>query len=99
MIAGQGDESLDPIIHERMRLAMLSALAVNERLSFRELKALLGATDGNLQVHGTKLEASGYVRSKKSARRTDYALTAKGRRALNRYVDHMEALIDAIRKR
>jgi DNA-binding MarR family transcriptional regulator len=94
--------ALDRVIHERMRLAIVSALAVNATLSFTELKALLKTTDGNLSVHARKLENAGYVASSKSFEgrlpRTDYRLTAAGRRALEHYLSHMEALIEATRK-
>ncbi len=104
-VAGKGRSgaALDPLIHERMRLAMLSALAVEPRLGFVELKELLGATDGNLSVHARRLEEGGLVRSLKSgsgpASRTEYAITARGRRALEVYLDHMESLIATVRKR
>ena len=92
---------LDRLIHDRLRLGILSALAVNESLSFTELRDLLETTDGNLSVHARKLEDADYVGCRKSFRarvpRTDYRLTAKGRRALQRYLDHMEALIAATR--
>lgn len=92
---------LDQLIHERVRLGIVSALAVNEALSFTELKALLQASDGNLSVHARKLEDAGYVACTKGFEgrvpRTDYRLTAEGRRALARYLDHMEALIRATR--
>jgi len=92
---------LDRLIHERMRLAIVSALAVNESLSFTELRELLETTDGNLSVHARKLEEAGYVGCDKSFEgrmpRTDYHLTAAGRAALGRYLDHMEALIRATR--
>jgi DNA-binding MarR family transcriptional regulator len=93
---------LDRIIHERLRLAIVSALAVNESLTFNELKALLQSTDGNLSVHARKLEDAGYVTCSKSFEdripRTEYRLTATGRKALERYLDHMEALIHAARR-
>jgi DNA-binding MarR family transcriptional regulator len=93
---------LDRLIHERMRLGIVSALAVNECLSFIELKAMLGATDGNLSVHARKLEEAGYIECRKSFNgrtpKTDYRLTVTGRRALQRYLDHMEALIAAVRE-
>jgi DNA-binding HxlR family transcriptional regulator len=93
---------LDRVIHERMRLGIVSALAVNERLSFNDLKALLGTTDGNLSVHARKLEQAGYVTCSKTFEgrmpKTQYALTAAGRRALERYLGHMEALIRATRE-
>ena len=93
---------LDRVIHERMRLAIVSALAVNPALSFNELKQLLETTDGNLSVHARKLEDAGYVRCTKRFEgrtpRTDYELTGSGRQALERYLSHMEALIRATRK-
>jgi DNA-binding transcriptional ArsR family regulator len=93
---------LDRVIHERMRLAIVSALAANERLSFRELKALLGASDGNLSVHARKLEEAGYVACDKSFEgrtpKTEYRLTAEGRRAFERYLAHLEALVESARK-
>jgi DNA-binding transcriptional ArsR family regulator len=92
---------LDRLIHERVRLAMVSALAVNDTLTFNELKTLLGTSDGNLSVHARKLEEARYVTCSKSfdgrVPRTEYRLTAAGRQALNRYLDHMEALIRAAR--
>ena len=88
---------LDRLIHERVRLAIVSALAVNPTLSFNELKALLTITDGNLSVHARKLEDAGYIDCLKSFAgrlpKTEYRLTAAGRRALERYLAHMEALI------
>ncbi|HEV8479925.1 MAG TPA: transcriptional regulator [Candidatus Eisenbacteria bacterium] len=104
-MAGGADPAadLDRLIHERVRLGMVSALAANESLSFRELKDLLRTTDGNLSLHARKLEEAGYVVCKKSfagrTPRTDYRLSAAGRRALERYLDHMEALIRAARSR
>ena len=94
---------LDRLIHERMRLAIVSALAVNESLSFNELKRLLDTSDGNLSVHARTLEEAGYIACAKSFEgrlpRTDYRLTAAGRAALDRYLAHMEALIRATRER
>jgi DNA-binding transcriptional ArsR family regulator len=94
--------SLDRLIHERTRLAIVSALAVNESLTFSELKSLLGASDGNLSVHARKLEDAGYIACTKSFAnrlpKTEYRLTAPGRRALEKYLDHMEALIRATRE-
>ena len=88
---------LDRLIHERMRLAIVSALAVAPSLTFAELKQVLGTTDGNLSVHARKLEDAGYVTVAKSfadrVPRTEYTLTAAGRNALERYVGHMEDLI------
>lgn len=103
--AYKGDESmapaLDKIIHERIRLGIVSALAVNERLTFNELKQLLHTSDGNVSVHARKLEDAGYLACTKSFEgrvpRTDYKLTAAGRKALERYLSHMEALILATR--
>jgi DNA-binding MarR family transcriptional regulator len=93
---------LDRLIHERTRLAIVSALAVNDSLTFSELKALLGASDGNLSVHARKLEDAGYIACTKSFAnrlpKTEYRLTVPGRRALERYLDHMEALIRATRE-
>jgi len=90
-------QDLDRLIHERVRLAIVSALAVNASLSFNELKQILGATDGNLSVHARKLEDAGYVKCTKSFEgrvpHTDYALTPRGREALERYLSHMEGLI------
>ena len=90
---------LDRVIHERARLAIISALAANESLSFTELKALLDVSDGNLSVHSRKLEEAGYIAAEKSFRNrmphTEFRLTPEGRQALNRYVAHMEALIRA----
>jgi DNA-binding transcriptional ArsR family regulator len=94
---------LDRLIHERMRLAIVSALAVNESLSFNELKRLLDTTDGNLSVHARKLEEAGYLTCSKTFEgrvpRTEFKLSAAGRRALERYLEHMEALIRATRER
>ena len=101
--AAVGAPKLDRLIHERLRLGILSALAVNESLTFNELKKLLDTTDGNLSVHARKLEEAGYLSCTKSFEgrmpRSDYKLTAAGRRALERYLDHMEALIQAMRER
>ena len=92
---------LDQVIHERLRLAIVSALAVNESLSFNELKALLKTSDGNLSVHARKLEDAGYLICLKGydgrVPRTEYKLSGAGRKALERYLDHMEALIRATR--
>ena len=103
--AQKGDESmapaLDKIIHERIRLGIVSALAVNERLTFNELKQLLHTSDGNVSVHARKLEDAGYLACTKSfdgrVPKTDYKLTAAGRKALERYLSHMEALIRTAR--
>lgn len=98
-----GALSLDRLIHERMRLGIVSALAVNETLTFNDLKRLMNTTDGNLSVHARKLEDAAYITCTKSFEgrvpRTEYRLTASGRRALERYLDHMEALIRATRER
>ena len=92
----------DRLIHERIRLGMVSALAVNRSLTFNELKSLLKTTDGNLSVHARKLEEAGYVVCTKSFEgrlpRTEYRLAPAGRRALERYLEHMEALIRATRE-
>jgi len=94
---------LDRLVHERLRLGMLSALSVNESLTFNELKKLLDTTDGNMSVHARKLEEAGYVAVSKGFEgrlpRTDYKLTSAGRRALDRYLNHMEALIQAMREK
>jgi DNA-binding HxlR family transcriptional regulator len=103
---GGGDAgalALDRLIHERLRLGIVSALAVNDTLTFNDLKRLMHTTDGNLSVHARKLEDAGYVTCTKSFEgrmpKTEYRLTAAGRRALERYLDHMEALIRATRER
>jgi len=92
---------LDHLIHERKRLAIVSALAGHEWLSFTELKALIDTSDGNLSVHARKLEDAGYLECRKGfagrVPRTDYRLTPRGRRALATYLDHMEALIQRTR--
>lgn len=94
---------LDRLIHERMRLAIVSALAVNESLSFNELKRLLETTDGNLSVHARKLEDAGYIECTKGFEgrmpRTEYRISERGKKALEKYLDHMEALIRAMRER
>ena len=94
---------LDRLIHERMRLGIVSALAANESLTFNELKGLLGCSDGNLSVHARRLEEAGYVACTKSFEerlpRTAYRLTAEGRRALERYLGHLEAVIRHARGR
>jgi|SRR6478736_2170421 DNA-binding MarR family transcriptional regulator len=101
--AAIGAPKLDRLIHERLRLGILSALAVNESLTFNELKKLLDTTDGNLSVHARKLEEAGYLTCAKSfagrVPRSDYKLSAAGRRALERYLDHMEALIQTMREK
>jgi DNA-binding HxlR family transcriptional regulator len=94
---------LDRLIHERIRLGIVSALAVNRSLTFNELKALLKTTDGNLSVHARKLEEADYILCTKSfdgrLPKTEYRLTSGGRRALEKYLNHMEALIRATRER
>ena len=99
----EGPLALDRLIHERMRLGIVSALAVNESLTFSDLKTLMKTTDGNLSVHARKLEEAEYISCTKSFEgrvpRTEYRLTTAGRRALERYLDHMEALIRATRDR
>jgi len=93
---------LDKVIHERLRLGIISSLAANDKLSFSELKALLNTSDGNISVHARKLEDAGYVTQEKSFRGrvplTEYKITARGRKALVKYLDHMEALIKAMKK-
>jgi DNA-binding HxlR family transcriptional regulator len=94
---------LDRVIHEKMRLGIVSALAVSESLTFNELKRLLQTTDGNLSVHARRLEEAKYVECTKSFEgrmpKTEYKLTEQGRRAFERYLNHMEALIHAMRER
>jgi len=94
--------ALDPIIHVRVRLGIVSALAVEKSLTFNELKKRLDTSDGNLSVHARRLEDAGYVEIRKSFEgripRTDYRLTETGRHALQRYLDHMEALIERVRE-
>jgi DNA-binding MarR family transcriptional regulator len=96
-------QDLDRLIHERVRLGVVSALAATESLAFNELKRLVKVTDGNLSVHARKLEDAGYVAVEKTYEgripKTVFRLTASGRRALERYLDHMEALIRAARGR
>lgn len=95
-------ERLERMIHERIRLGIVSVLAVHDRLSFNDLKTIVGATDGNLSTHARKLEQAGYVSVRKSfdgrTPRTEFRLTARGREALERYLDHMEALIRTTRE-
>lgn len=92
----------DRVIHEKTRLAMISALAVNPTLTFVELKSILKTTDGNVSVHARKLEEANYVACKKSfagrVPRTEFSLTAAGRRALEKYLNHMEALIKTVKQ-
>ena len=98
---GRSPSELDKVIHERMRLGIISALAANEKLSFTELKNLLATSDGNISVHARKLEDAGYVTCEKSFNGrmplTEYRITADGRGALSGYLDHMEALIKAMK--
>jgi len=95
--------SLDRLIHERMRLGIISALAANESLTFNDLKKLMHTTDGNLSVHARKLEDGGYIACTKSFEgrlpKTEYKLTVNGKRALENYVSHMETLIKQVRSR
>lgn len=103
-VAGVGEGApadLDRLIHERVRLGIVSALAVTDRLTFNDLKSLLGLTDGNLSAHARKLEDAGYIDCIKGYQdrvpRTEYRLTESGRTALEGYLAHMEALIRAVR--
>ncbi len=105
-VRGKAEDSplgLDRLIHERLRLGIVSALAVNASLSFNDLKHLMNTSDGNLSVHARKLEEAHYITCTKSFEgrvpRTSYTLTQSGRRALERYLDHMESLIKATRDR
>ncbi|MEP7214558.1 MAG: transcriptional regulator [Acidobacteriota bacterium] len=99
--AGDVSADLDKVIHERMRLGTISALAANKKLSFTDLKNLLNTTDGNISVHARKLEEAGYVTCEKSFKGrmplTEYAITKEGKKALERYLNHMEALINAMK--
>ena len=99
----EGPLALDRLIHERIRLGILSALAATDSLSFNDLKKLLDTTDGNLSVHARKLEEANYIACTKSFEnrmpKTEYSITPAGRRAFERYLDHMEALIRAARER
>ena len=96
-----GPTEFDRLIHERIRLGIVSALAVNEALTFSDLKGMLNTTDGNLSVHARRLEEAAYIECEKSFQgrvpRTEYRLTARGRRALEEYLNHMESLIQAVR--
>lgn len=97
-----GIPSLDRLIHERIRLGIVSALAANSSLTFNELKKLLRTTDGNLSVHARKLEEAGYIACSKSFQgrmpKTEYSLTDIGRKAFEKYLNHMEALIQAMKR-
>lgn len=99
--AGKGTEALDGLIHQKTRLAIVSGLAVNQTLTFTELRDLIRTTDGNLSVHTQKLEGAGYLHCDKSFEGripvTRFSLTTGGRKALERYLGHMEALIQATR--
>ena len=99
--AAKETTGLDRLIHERMRLGIVSALAANDSLTFVELKKLLDATDGNVSIHARKLEEAGYITCTKGFEgrvpRTEYRLTTTGQKALTKYLDHMEALIRAMR--
>jgi len=101
-LAAEGDApAVDRLIHQRTRLAIISMLAVNDSLTFNELKHLLETTDGNLSVHARKLEEAGYIDCEKSFEgripRTEYRITCEGREVLERYLEHMERLIQAVR--
>jgi DNA-binding transcriptional ArsR family regulator len=99
--AGRVSGELDKVIHERMRLGIISALAASEKLSFTDLKKLLDTTDGNISVHARKLEEAGYLTCEKSFKGrtplTEYRITKEGKKALERYLNHMEALIAAMK--
>lgn len=101
-MARSGGPDLDRLIHERVRLGIVSALAVNDTLAFNDLKALLRVTDGNLSAHARKLEDAGYLECLKGydgrVPKTEYRLTGAGREALESYLEHMEALIRAVRE-
>jgi DNA-binding transcriptional ArsR family regulator len=96
-------QRLDQVIHDRTRLAIMSALAASESVSFTDLRTITGTTDGNLSVHARRLEEAGYVACEKTfagrTPRTEYRLTAAGRRAFEKYLDHMDALIKATRRK
>lgn len=96
-------DSFEKLIHERLRLAIVSALAVHDTLTFNALKEMIGTTDGNLSVHARKLEEAGYVACTKGfdgrTPRTEFKLTAAGKRSLERYLAHMESLIKAVREK
>lgn len=100
-VADGESKDADRLIYERVRLGIMSALSVNESMTFNELKDLLRTSDGNLSAHGRKLEEAGYIVCRKSFAsrlpKTEYSLTAKGRRVFERYLNHMEALIGAAR--
>jgi DNA-binding HxlR family transcriptional regulator len=100
-VDGRSPLELDRLIHERLRLGIVSALAVNDQLTFNDLKRLLQTTDGNLSVHARRLEDARYITCNKTFEgripRTEYRLTAAGRRAFEKYLAHMEAIIKAVR--
>ena len=100
--AGKVSNDLDKVIHERMRVGIISALAANDKLSFNDLKRLLETTDGNISVHARKLEEAGYLECNKSFEgrrpKSEYRITAAGRKALHRYLEHIEAVIKATRR-
>ena len=100
-LADSSTREFDRLVYERIRLGILSALSVNKSMTFSELKSLLETSDGNLSVHARKLENAGYVSCKKSfvgrTPKTEFRITAKGRRGLERYLEHMEAIIHATR--
>ena len=102
-LSAEGSWEFDRLIHEQIRLGIVSALAVNDVLSFNELKKLLGVTDGNLSVHARKLEEAGYVSCSKffagRMPKTEYKLTPAGRKALETYLDRMESLIHSTKSR
>lgn len=101
-VAEKVSNDLDKVIHERMRLGIISALAANDSLSFNDLKRLLNTTDGNVSVHARKLEEAGYLECLKSfsgrVPLTEYKITDEGKKALERYLNHMEALINAMKR-
>ncbi len=101
MVASSPTESLDRLVHERIRLGIVSALAAEEAMSFADLKKVLRTSDGNLSVHARKLEEAGYIKVSKGFEdrkpKTEYRLTAKGRRALEHYLEQMEAILSEAR--
>ena len=103
MVSNSNSSPLDRLIHERVRLGIVSVLAVNESLTFNELKKYLKTSDGNLSVHARKLEEANYIACAKSfdgrVPKTEYRITTEGRQALERYLSHMEALIQAMRQK
>lgn len=102
LLTRDGDSGFDRLLHERSRLAIISALAAHPMLSFTELKAILQTSDGNLSVHARKLEEAGYLACRKRfdgrVPRTEFSISTKGRDALQAYVEHMEALIKAMKQ-